>query len=167
MLDLYNCGMKAEAVNDQMGLVLLEEKDSLHFLVKTTPSSRMDFRKLSFQKDTIYACIRTVLMPEEYSQVAFFDRSWQPVKIQLPVNIDFEHCWLPDANLSEDRVEELRLLLSTMPLHAAWKTKEDGRAVLVYEVSLNGLLENDKNDAAKCLRKLEYFWTDGKFEKID
>ena len=163
MLDLYNCGMEALVINDMGGEARLLKKDSVSFLASTTDVSRVELRQLSYKKDTIYSCVRTVDLPEPYSQITFLDKSWKLVPVQLPQKVHLADCWFPSDSLSEARIEELRLLLSPVLFSLHWESGTDGFPVLIYEVSVNHLLPEDQRDAKKCLRPKRYYWNEGKF----
>ena len=111
MIDLYNCKMKAAVGNDLNGESCLLKKDSTHVMVRTSMASTFEMRLLPLEKDTIYACLRTVEMPKEYSQLQFLHTDWSKAKVKQPENLSFERCWQPDDSLSADRIEEIRLLL--------------------------------------------------------
>ena len=158
MLDLYNCGMTAKVYNDLSGEACLLQKDSLHFLVQTTASSSLEFQVLDGKSDTVYSCIRTVRMPEKQSQVVFTNTRWRPIKIKLPKQIGLEDCWFPNDSLSDDRIENLRLALTPAYFHAHWECGKGQSPVLVYEVSVEGLMPEDQKAAASCLKPLRFKW---------
>ena len=163
LLDLYNCGMTAKVYNDLGGEACLTAKDSVHFEVQTTASSRFELQVLKWFPDTIYACIRTVSMPEQQSQLVFLNQQWYPLKVKLPQSVSFDHCWCPSGSLSEDRIEELRLALTPAYFHLHWENPSPDTPELVYEVALEGLMPKDREDASKCLRTLRFVWHEGKF----
>lgn len=162
MVDLYNCKMKAAVVNDLNGESCLLEKDSTHILVQTSSVSRFEMRLLPFEKDTVYACLRTVEMPRECTQLQFLQRDWSKAKIKQPENMTFEQCWHPSDSLSEDRIELLRLSLLPACFKMHWETAADATPRLICEVSTKGLIKKDEQDALRCLRPLIYSWRDGK-----
>ena len=162
MLDLYNCKMKASVGNDLNGESCLLQKDSTHVLVRTSSASTFEMRLLPLEKDTIYACLRTVAMPKEYSQLQFLHTDWSKTKVKQPENVTFERCWQPTDSLSIDRIEELRLLLQPVFFVMHWETASAGEPCLVCQVSTKGLMKDDEKDAVRCLRPLKYIWREGK-----
>ena len=164
LLDLYNCGMKAQVYNDLNGEVLLEQKDSAHLLVHTTVSTTLEVQRLPKGKDTIYACVRTVSLPERSSQLLFLDGECRPVDIPLPEQVSLQRCWQPSDSLGQDRQEALRQQLLPAVFAAHWESAPEGKQWLVYEVSVDGLMAGDRQDALRCLRPLRFLWRDGRWE---
>lgn len=162
MVDLYNCNMKAAVGNDLNGESCLLQKDSTHILVRTSSVSHFEMRLLPFEKDTVYACLRTVEMPKEYTQLQFLHTNWSKAKVKQPEQMTFERCWQPCDTLSEDRVEALRMLLLPASFVMHWESTKEGTPVLVCQVSTKGLMKEDEKDALRCLRPLKYYWRDGK-----
>ena len=167
MLDLYNCGMEAKVYNDLGGEACLIHKDSVHFVVSTTSSSLFELRILKKDSDTIYSCIRTVNMPEKFSQILFLNDQWHPIKLKEPQEISFEKCWYPSDSLSEDRIENLRLSLQPTCFDMHWEEDMTGTPLLVYQVSTDGLMPEDQKAAALCLRPLKFLYKEGKFIPVE
>ena len=167
MVDLYNCQMKAAVVNDLNGESCLLEKDSTHLLVRTSSVSQFEMRLLPFEKDTLYACLRTVEMPREYTQLQFLRTDWSKAKVKQPSALTFERCWHPDDSLSVDRIEMLRLSLLPAMFKMHWESAADGTLRLIAEVSTKGLMPEDEKDALRCLRPLKYVWREGKLVAED
>ena len=167
MVDLYNCNMKAAVGNDLNGESCLLHKDSTYIKVRTSSVSQFEMRLLQFEKDTIYACVRTVEMPKEYSQLQFLRTDWSKAKVKQPENMIFKHCWQPVDSLSADRIETLRLLLQPATFVMHWESTKEGLPVLVCQVSTKGLMKEDAKDALRCLRPLKYIWSDGKLVAVD
>lgn len=162
MIDLYNCKMDAGVGNDLSGHSVLLEKDSTHVLVKTSDISRFEMRLLRHGNDTIYACVRTVEMPKEYSQLQFLRTDWYKAGVAHPADMTFERCWHPSDTLSEDRIESLRLALLPATFKMHWESLSDGTPRLICEVSVISLMKEDQKDALRCLRPLTYLWREGK-----
>ena len=162
MVDLYNCDMKAAVGNDLNGESCLLHKDSTQILVRTSAVSHFEMRLLQLAEDTLYACLRTVAMPKEYTQLQFLHTDWSKAKVKQPGNMTFERCWQPLDSLSEDRIEALRLLLQPATFVMHWESTADGTPQLVCQVSTKGLLPEDEKEALRCLRPLKYQWRDGK-----
>ena len=107
MLDLYNCGMKAEVENDFGGRACLLQKDSVHLLVQTSNVSRLELRVLPSDGDTLLGCVRTVETPAAYSQVQFFTRNWKPVRSPLSDEVAFSACWKPAEDFSDESLSRV------------------------------------------------------------
>lgn len=166
LLDLYNCGMKAEVSNDLNGQTVLLEKDSLHFRVQTTASSDLAVHLLSLGKDTLLACVRTVHRPRRQSEVFFYTPAWDLVKIKSPFAPSLSACWQPTDSLTVDRQDQLRQALQPLCFYAEWKIAEGREPQLEYRLSTEGLVEEDRKAAAACLRPIVYVWRNNKLVKV-
>lgn len=167
MLDLYNCGMKAEVENDFGGRACLLQKDSVHLLVQTSNVSRLELRVLPSDGDTLLGCVRTVETPAAYSQVQFFTRNWKPVRSPLSDEVAFSACWKPAEDFSDDRKEELRRALLPARYLVSWQQSAEGQPVLCYEVSVTVLMSKDAEDARRCLKPAKWVWQKKKLVRLE
>lgn len=162
LLDLYNNKLPAKADNIYGGQSQLLQKTSDYLLVKTTDVGTWQMKLLPIGHDTLISCIYSVKAGGISSQIFMLQRNWQQAKHEAPTPT-FEQFYIAKNPLSPLRAQIMQSTLRQVPIEMTWS---DSTATLTYSLSLNGLCEEDQNDAAQCVRQVLYQWNEGKFSPI-
>lgn len=159
LLDLYNSSLPAKAENTYGGQSELLVKTPSLLRVRTTEVGQWEMRLLPLPHDTLVSVIYTLSATSRSSDLGFYDCNWHPVSVSLP-RPAFEQFFRNSGELLSSRVQSLYATLCEAPVFATW---DDARPVLIYRLSLDGIPESDRADAALCSQPVSYLWDSGKF----
>lgn len=162
LLDLYNNKMKAVAENLWGGQTEMVYKNDSHIRLLTSPSGEFEIKRLVAGRDTLALCITTVKAQGASSTLALYAPGWRGVSVQLP-QPDWQDFWKPDSTLSSFRLNYLYAQMSELPCSAQWDDTDD---VLRFNLSVEGLPLEDRDEGGRCVRPVWFRWADGKFVSL-
>lgn len=163
LLDLYNSRLTAKTENSFGGQAELNLKTDDFLELTTSAVGRWQMKLMDHPQHPFICVVRLLNAGDTYSAVELYDRQWKPVlAAQVPAPT-LQQFFAPSAALSTFRTEQLQALLQRQPVVAEWTGQ--GRC-LRFAVSLGGLSQEDRRDAALCLHSVCYEWKKATFEEV-
>ena len=154
-IDFRENNMTARVKNRMDDVSELKELTDDYLLMHVSAHSTAELRLLG---DSLLCLVNTFLGPTADSRVRFFDMSWDPVTIALPLP-RVEDFWQPVPDSLAQEASFARQSLQALPLLKV--SAQAGEPILTFTLQTAELAEKEKEVAQRYVQPLRYRW-DGK-----
>lgn len=164
LLDLYNNKLTARAENVYGGQTTLIKKTQDYLRLQLTESSTWEMKIVpQNMRDTFLVCIHSVDALGVSSNISVYHTNWQTAKLKYEVP-SFSDFLIQNEALSYSRRQNILRMLSHAPISASLN---DTTQLVTFQIALNALGNEWKEDAKKIISPVHYQWKDEKWQKAD